>query len=189
MKVVHEQAVLRRVGSWRYGVPGAIALIGAVAFVTGVFDSGVREMLFDVLIGSLVCAVVFGAIAIYARRSLVHSLRILKGDGLTAVIEGPSVRVELTPLRYAYGVYSELITAGAARRNAPVVWVQMAGAGKGPIVTIRKALGIQHAVPDWPSVAPAFDDDAHVFSGEPQALQRALARAGAEERGRTALVA
>ncbi len=179
-EVVHQQRVVGVKGSWRYGVPGAVALISAVAFVTGVFDEAVRTLLGEVLVGTLVSTIVFGALALYLRRGLVHELTVRRGEGVALSVDGASVRVALEPVRYSYGVFVELVVAGKAHRNVPVLWVQISS-GAGPVVTIRKGLGIQHAVPrDWPEVHPRIEDPAHVFSGEPLPLERALARAGAE---------
>jgi hypothetical protein len=175
-KVVHEQQVLIKAGSWRSGVPGAVALISAVAFVTGVFDSGVREMLGEVLIGTLISTVLFGALAWWARKSLVHRLRLLRTDsGAALELDGPRARASLGSLRYAHGVFWEWIEAGVARRRVPVVWVQIEGEGSERI-TVRKALGVTHAVPEWPRAAPLELSSARTFSGEPVPLERALSR-------------
>lgn len=175
-KIVHEQQVLRKAGSWRYGVPGAVALISAIAFVTGVLDEGVREQLGEVLIGTLVSMVAFGALAWWARKSLVHRLRLVRGDaGALLELDGPRERASIGSLRYSHGVFWEWIEAGVARRNAPVVWVQIVGP-RDERITVRKALGVQHAVPQWPRAAPSGPTSERTFSGEPVPLERELSR-------------
>jgi hypothetical protein len=177
--IIHTQSLTHRFRTSRSDVPGALAILCAIAFATGVVDEDVREMLAPVLWGTLFGTVVFGLIYWQVRRTRQHPLVVFRSHGECSVsIAGPAIREEFGPgFSWRHGVYIEHIDAYVADRDAPVAWVQLRSAD-GRTLTVRKALGVQHAVPAWPETK--YDENSQrVFSGDPLPLFSALTAANA----------
>lgn len=172
--LLHEQWISRRKGSYRSDIPGAIAIFALIAFFTGIVDEDIREQLWRFVWGSLLVALVFGALALWARRALRYHLQVFETpSGLSLRLSGPVSTLEFqSPLRFEHGLFEEHIEAFVASRTAPVLWIQFRDE-QGRTLTVRRALGIQHEVPRWPELR--FEEDAaRVFSGDPASLVRAL---------------
>lgn len=175
---LHEQSLVPREGTFRADLPGALAILCAIAFVTGIFDEDVRETLPTVLWGSLVGTIVFGVLFRYARQTIQHRFVLMRtNDEISVRIEGPSMTEEWGPgWVWHCGVFIENIEAYVAHRDAPVAWVQLRSPN-GRTLTIRRALGIHQIVPDWPKASFVSSAEC-VFSGDPVALYGALASMG-----------
>lgn len=173
--VLHEQILTPRTGTWRADVPGAIAILCAVAFATGIFDENVRQMLAPALWGSLGGAIVFGLLYRRMQKMMQHRLVVLRHEKeITIRIDGPRMQEEFGPgFTWNNGVFTEHIDAYVSARDAPVAWVQIQ-AKDGRIVTIRRALGVHQAVPPWPQRFPSHCLDTRFFSGQPVPLYDVL---------------
>jgi hypothetical protein len=174
--ILYEVDVFAMRGRWRSDIPGALAILCAIAFGTGVIDRDVRADLPGLLWGSLPLGVALGALALWARRAIATRLRAFT-DGHVG-LAGPAGVEELRgPLAISYGRARELISAGASHRVVPVLWVS-ARAADGRAVVLRRAMGILDALPDaWPELPPPAA--ARTFSSlalDPPRLLEALTR-------------
>jgi hypothetical protein len=172
--LLHEQSITHRYRTLRSDIPGALAILCAVAFGTGIIDEDVRETLPLALWGSFAGTFIFWALFRYARRPLLHRLSVFGvNDEVFVSVDGPSIREEFGPgFSWSHGVFIEHIDAHVAARDAPVAWVQFRSKD-GRSLTVRYALGILHDVPRWPE-AQVYEAEARVFSGDPIALHNAL---------------
>lgn len=174
-EVLHEQSLTPRTGTLRADLPGALAILCAIAFVTGVFDDDIREMLAPVLLSSFVGVIVFGFLYRRALKRIEHRLVVLRyNQEMTVRIDGPRMQEEFGPsFTWQHGVFTEHIDTYVSSRDAPVAWVQIRS-NDGRILTIRRALGIHQDVPIWPERPLEPCPDTQIFSGQPVALDDAL---------------
>jgi hypothetical protein len=171
--ILHEQWILRKAGGARADIPGALAILCAIAFGTGILDENVREMLSGVLWGSFAGIFVFGALWWWGRQRLRHRLTVHRtAGGIRVRVEGPTMQGDLGEVRHDNGVFIEHVDAHVAARDVPVAWVQFRSAD-GRTLTIRKGLGVQHEVPRWPNLEYR-EDAGRLFSGEPVPLYEAI---------------
>lgn len=169
--LLHEQSLTPRTGTLRADVPGAVAILCAIAFVTGIFDADVRETLAPALWLSFAGAIILGLLYRRLLKSMQHRLVVLRHEGeITIRIDGQRLQEEFGPgFKWHYGVFTEHIEAYVSSRDAPVAWVQIQS-HDGRILTIRRALGIHQEVPTWPDRPFGPCAETRVFSGQPVAL-------------------
>jgi hypothetical protein len=169
--------VVPRRGRWRSAVPGMLAVVCAVALVTGAFDEDVRDQMGGVLLGALGGLIVFGTLYFVGRHSLRRPLT-LDGMGEAAVLTvagGPELR---GPLRVAHGWFPERMEAGVVAATVAVLWLFIQDSA-GRSFAARKALGAAFGPPDgWPPCAcPAMPN--HICF-DIETLRDALEKAGAQ---------
>jgi hypothetical protein len=155
----YEVDVLARSGRWRADLPGAIALIAGIAFVTGVASADVRRDLFGTMLGTGAVAIGCGALFVLGRRSLLRRLTVAR-DGSVRLDGTPPIAVP-APIAVTHGTVRELMIAGHARRSVPVLWVHLRGAD-GTTLLLTRAMGaLDHVPRSWPTLAMPVGEAAY----------------------------
>lgn len=166
--------IVRKKGDWLPGLFGGLAILAAIALVTGLPDADVRAQMPDVLAGCGVALVVGAALYFLLRAQLVHVVEVQRGE-VVLLHRGRRVLSLLAP-ELTRGTFRELVDAGVARRVATVAWVSVSDRA-GRRITVRKALGVHERVPDWPPAPLPPTAAEHLYAGDPTRLHDALARA------------
>ncbi|UJR83094.1 hypothetical protein [Sandaracinus amylolyticus] len=157
--VTFERGAIRKRGEWTYAVPGALAMLFALAFVLGVFDANVRAMLPEVLALSGVLALACAFLAWLARGRLRSVVQVGR-DRAGAFVRIAGEREVRAPLRYRVGWHQEPVSTTVL----PVLWVEVRG-DDGPAITMRLTLGAIYRPPaDWLAGSP-LSPATHELSG------------------------
>ncbi|HTJ47742.1 MAG TPA: hypothetical protein VL463_36850 [Kofleriaceae bacterium] len=145
-------SVLPRRGRWRADLPGAFAILFAIAWVTGVTSSEIRTELGAFVWGSLAAAL---ALFWLARRGW-YSLRwVLTVDDRGVTLANKTSTIELgVPKSIAHGCYRMMLSAGKVHRSTPHLWIAVTSNDDRTIV-FQRAMGLADHVPtDWPDAMP-----------------------------------
>ena len=135
-------------------MPGAFAILFAIAWVTGVLSSDVRTdpLLGKIMWGSLAAA---GALFLLARRGWYALRWVLTVDDRGVRLASKHETIDLgAPRSVAHGCFRMMLSAGKVHRNTPHLWIAITGANDRTIL-FQRAMGIADRVPtDWPEAPP-----------------------------------
>ncbi|MCE9579020.1 MAG: hypothetical protein K8W52_38200 [Deltaproteobacteria bacterium] len=144
---VYEVDVLARGGRWRADIPGAIALLAGIAFVSGITSAEIREMLLGWVLGAGALAIVAFALFLRGRGALLRLLTVAR-DGSVHLAGAAPIAVP-APIVVTHGCARELMIAGRMHRTVPVLWVHLRGAD-GTTLLLTRAMGVLDSLPAWP---------------------------------------
>ncbi len=148
-------SILPRGGRWRADVPGAFAILFAIAFATGVVDGDVRN---DPTLGWIVWGSLAGAALMFAlaRRGW-YALRCVLEvvDRRVTLRRADGSTIDLgVPAAVAHGRLDLVLSAGKMARRTPHLWISITS-GQGRVVRLQRAMGIADQLPaHWPIATP-----------------------------------